>query len=647
MNVVILGVEFPADNRPVVRFTAKDDKGNNVAKSELTDVRFILAYLTGTADGGPSRYMSYMTRLDSGATQATYDSAALNGVTQNSDGSFSYRCNTAVTVAGGNLTHQVGGQFRRQYAATGVEYKANAAISFRPDGQAVTEIRDVVATESCNKCHTRLSLHGDIRREVQLCILCHSPQSTDGQSGNSVDMAEMVHKIHQGADLPSVIGGTPYQIIGFGGAVHDYSEVVFPQDIRNCAVCHTTSTKAGSADYHLENPSIRGCGSCHDRTWFGLPADMPTGYTLHSIPNVNNSQCKTCHQESFLSIADSHLTEVQEFGPGLNIEITDLIVIPGAQAADPSRVQIEFTATDKTNTPIATLNSTTMNSIAANIAWPATDYETNLRETVFSSTGSPTGTLTNLGGGLYRYLFSATVPTNTGITYAIGMEARRNYSVPLDGGGTTTLRQGIADPSVLYFAIDGTTTKAAPEARRQPVDPQACNACHNEIRFHGDQRTGVEYCVFCHNPNGTDDSRRPDGNNPPVTINFKDMIHKIHSGEELDQGYTVWGFSSAVDFSHVVFPGLRQQCTMCHAEGTFGVPTPEGTLSTLVTQANPSAVISEVLPASAACTSCHDDFASVLHAALNSDYTNDAESCQVCHGEGKEFDVEKVHALAP
>ena len=53
-------------------------------------------------------------------------------------------------------------------------------------------------------------------------------------TGNTVDFKVMVHKIHEGASLPSVDGGTPYQLTGDVQQVSDYSTVVFPRTSGRC-----------------------------------------------------------------------------------------------------------------------------------------------------------------------------------------------------------------------------------------------------------------------------------------------------------------------------------------------------------------------------------------------------------------------------
>ena len=43
-----------------------------------------------------------------------------------------------------------------------------------------------------------------------------------------------------GKNLPSVVAGTPYRI-WHRGAWSDFSDVGFPQDLRNCTKCHSAS----------------------------------------------------------------------------------------------------------------------------------------------------------------------------------------------------------------------------------------------------------------------------------------------------------------------------------------------------------------------------------------------------------------------
>ena len=139
---------------------------------------------------------------------------------------------------------------------------------------------DIAATANCNRCHDPVALHGGNRREVQYCVTCHNPGSTDANSGNTVDLKVMIHKIHMGANLPSVQAGEPYIIWGFNNSVHDYSNVLFPQDIRNCVNCHAGSatgtdlqfpagqdyslTLTSQGDNWANYASQAACGSCHD-----------------------------------------------------------------------------------------------------------------------------------------------------------------------------------------------------------------------------------------------------------------------------------------------------------------------------------------------------------------------------------------------
>ena len=56
---------------------------------------------------------------------------------------------------------------------------------------------------------------------------------------------------------------------------------------------------------------------------------------------------------------------------------------------------------------------------------------------------------------------------------------------------------------------------------------------------------------------------------PRKSIDFKRMIHRIHTGELLTQDYTIYGFGGSVNnFNHVLFPGDRRDCVTCHVPDT-------------------------------------------------------------------------------
>ena len=62
---------------------------------------------------------------------------------------------------------------------------------------------------------------------VEMCILCHTPQTINPDTGLTQDMPVLIHKIHMGKNLPSVKAGTPYRI-WHRGAWSDFSERGIP-----------------------------------------------------------------------------------------------------------------------------------------------------------------------------------------------------------------------------------------------------------------------------------------------------------------------------------------------------------------------------------------------------------------------------------
>jgi len=119
---------------------------------------------------------------------------------------------------------------------------------------------------------------------------------------------------------------------------------------------------------------------------------------------------------------------------------------------------------------------------------------------------------------------------------------------------------------------------------------------------------------------------------------MKWMIHKIHRGEELENGYVVVRSRGTYDFSHIEFTGDLRNCDACHVNDSQQLPVADGALPTITN----NAWWTPMEPQAAACLSCHDDDSSAAHAYTNTTFFG--ESCATCHGEGKDAAVDKVHA---
>ena len=244
------------------------------------------------------------------------------------------------------------------------------------------------------------------------------------------------------------------------------------------------------------------------------------------------------------------------------------------------------------------------------------------------------------------------------------------------------------------FAQTGTLAAKLPltqDPRRPVVAIEKCKGCHDgkdhgtgivpKLSLHGENRNeNLGACVVCHNPNQTDvPYRRPvhageDARigGPEVAIDFKVMVHSIHSGGFREQPFVVIGRNSLVnDFSGVRFPKELRNCTLCHIDsggkGTFELPLRAGVLGTTIkTQsgylATPRTIDvdpsndTKISPTAAVCSSCHDKSEVKSHMvrtggasfATTQKALSDrivVERCASCHGPGKDEDVRKAHEI--
>jgi OmcA/MtrC family decaheme c-type cytochrome len=685
LNAQITGVTVSSP--PVVTFRLSDGIGREVLDLPADSISFTFAKLIPGTNGQPTVWQSYINRIEQPGvgpgtrpqTQATTENGSEGSLTDNGDGTYQYtfatdvtRVTTPVSVSWQpSLTHRVSFEIR------GFAPVDNPVFDFRPSSGATGGLltREIVKTETCNVCHENLSLHGGARFETRQCVTCHNPGSTDANSGNSVDFKQMIHKIHRGEDLPSVMGGTDYCIYGSRDRIHCYGEVGFPQDIRNCSNCHDAGDPdtPDAANWYTM-PTAEACGSCHD------DVDFATGKNhSETTPGggivADNSLCAGCHTlgpSSPIEVRQAHRILPQEEAERFRYNILD-VQFSGLGMAP----LVTFSITDPTNGnrpyDLAVDREILDSNLRFTTGWTTSDYfnagsdssPAQPDRTPIIDNGQLNPAAVYNGDGSYT-LAAGAVPAGTAIPITgSGVVTLEGHPVVNIGGTPTEVGPTTA---AAFFAIDD----SVPVPRRQSVDLARCLNCHQKLSLHGDNRNdNIDACVVCHNADATDINQRPA---PPTadgkaeeSIDFKRMIHKIHAADII-----VYGFGgSENDFTDVAYPQRLSNCTACHTDDGFYPMLGNQVLATTIdTGADLSTPLDDVniTANTSACSSCHTGTSAAQHMVENGgsfDACQGAsglvtvrvdncgpggtlgptttETCPICHGPGSVIDAAVVH----
>jgi OmcA/MtrC family decaheme c-type cytochrome len=674
--------------RAVVDFQLTD--GNNVAITDLEigNLRFVLAKLQSSPLGNlTGTWQSYINRIERAGAVGPGTEDRLHAyyeregeLTNNGDGSYRYRYATDVNALpddvleqadaeGLNLSYEPGRTHRVAIQFDGnPNDTANPWFDWVPETGATGSVfsMDISATANCNRCHDPLGIHGGNRREIAYCVTCHNTGSTDANSGNTVDMKNMIHKIHAGASLPSVQEGTPYILYGFRNSPNDFSNLRYPQDIRNCVNCHAgSSTGAGledtlqltaQGDNWAHVPSKAACGSCHD--------------TSRHVTGQDEARCASCHAEGGFagSIADSHRMLVEETS---DMFLPQIVAIDNGMPGQTPVVTFRLT-NPQTDDDYDILNDPVFIGASLNLrmSWSTSDFHNtgNGSETASSVAASAIANSTDNGDGSYSVTMPIAIPDGSeppGVAAtgsgAIVFEGRLSVDTDGDGSNETVPVRNVHE----FFAID--EADGRPVDRREIVGLDQCNACHASLSLHGGNRSNnIESCASCHNPRNTDLEVRGGAENPPdgkkeESVDFKTMVHGIHAAGFRENPLVVIGFRSSInvfDEEHVHYPGNIGNCTTCHTGDSFTLPLTAGVLGTTVdtgADLEDPADDTVVSPATAVCASCHDDGVAAAHMESNGgsfatsqralDEGEVVEQCSLCHGPGRTADVAEVHPL--
>ena len=171
-----------------------------------------------------------------------------------------------------------------------------------------------VTDAKCNQCHGDLRQHGNGRKGIAGCVLCHTggtedrpgPVAGEAPEPDIVDFKVLIHKLHNARQLSVVLNGGRYDLIGFGNVLIDFSHdftPVMPDGNKNCVVCHATDAWKAPVERADVNIWKVACTSCHDS------AATAAHVTVNTAPPVTAGQpgvesCGTCHGAGQLFAVD-------------------------------------------------------------------------------------------------------------------------------------------------------------------------------------------------------------------------------------------------------------------------------------------------------------------------------------------------------
>ena len=373
----------------------------------------------------------------------------------------------------------------------GKNYYANVEHDFRPDGEPVTETWDKTTNGACNACHNPLSAHGGSRQDVKLCVTCHSPQTVDPDTGNTVDFKVMVHKIH--------LRLGPAERRGRDALRHHRQQPVGPRLLGRRVPaghpqlrrrCHTPRRRRRSHASGTPTRPAPACGSCHDNVDFVTGANHPAGPAggrrrlrvlppAAGRPRIRRLGHRRPHGALQVDAAEGPRTPRSS---------------PSPNAAPGQHPTVIFRITENDGTPCLrppSRRDSGSSNLNILMGGPTADYAINpFRERADGATS-------RRQRARFTFTHCRFPPTRR----APGpSRSRRAATWPstFPPPGDDTIREAAFNP-VHYENLAGGTA----DPRRMVVDIAKCNTCHGQLAFHGGQRLNPQECVMCHNPNFT------------------------------------------------------------------------------------------------------------------------------------------------
>ena len=556
----------------------------------------------------------------------------------NQDGTYQYRFQNNISNVTTPVKVTYNGDFT-QRATLELQLPkavANANYDWQPSTGKTEDIqtRHVVAIETCYTCHQpeSLELHGGRRINLENCASCHTASSGDPESGNSIDFTYMIHAIHKGKERVTVNaeGETvkaPYKVIGYKGSMHNYGNVMYPQNpAADCQACHVEGeTAPADAALFKADLSSTACIGCH--------TEKPSS-------NHSDTNCVACHNSdntySGTGNAEKRHGDVLKgfnIAKEMSVKFTDIAI------NQDNKLTFNLQVLDGNNTPVDKAFLDTKSRII--MAWDTDKDFPSYTDSPYSKRRI------SLSDGVYDSANKsfALIASNVTLPAVLNGETLELWSTlnacfNQGGYGVADVQMtSCAEANVRKIEIkeepyrfvwnNGADDNQTANLRRPIIDNNKCQSCHSQEIYHYDN--GVN-CQTCHTSDKTTktDSNYPGGKKP---TSFAYKAH-LASGHYLKYA----GMQSGTV--------LKTDCSTCHVDtnNEQGIElgrAPERVWRFGDTTNNGADIW--VSSDAGSCLSCHqkyisesgknhiETFGGIINGASEDEARNAVESCATCH----------------
>ncbi|MCL1097430.1 OmcA/MtrC family decaheme c-type cytochrome [Shewanella gelidii] len=566
----------------------------------------------------------------------------------NLDGSYTYtyQIDVANVTTPLQVTYNADNTQRATLELKLPQITANAAYDWQPSTGATEGItsREVVSITACYQCHQpeSLALHGGRRLDLENCASCHTATSGDPESGNSVDFTYMIHAIHKGNErmiaTEEGMVPAPYKVIGYGGGMHDYGNVMFPlYPATDCSSCHVEGEGApADAALFKADKSNTACIACH---------------TEKPSMNHSSTDCVACHNATD-PYNGTNNAEKRHGDVNKRYQVSKLYsavftnIAPAGQG-----LSFDVQLLDDSGNPIAKefVYKKGFSKPYIVVSWdidkdyPA--YETGSRyserridlyddtQSVYD-TASKTFSVTSanivlpadINGKSFELLPLVKTCFNTG-GYGVD-EVNPMACYDTEGELLNNAAPAYIQDQPLRFTWNNGYSDTAATARRTIIDDAKCHACHGAEFYH--DSNGVN-CMSCHTPD-------------------KSLKESVRGSGEFDKPTSFAYKAHHADGHYLKYAGvqsgtvLKTDCSTCHTDGGFALGRSSDRVWHYPNLDTKDADGVWVSSDAGTCLSCHQPYlndAAINHIEINGGIidgvdaddvrTRAKETCSTCH----------------